>query len=276
MNNKTKIMLGLSILTAGTLAAGATGTFAWFTTNKTATATYQKVTVVGTQGNLNVAIEGVTTGTGSTKESGTNVFAEGGTISDVSSKDGLTFYQPDWKNQAGNDQEVNTVKNVSDKQGYFVQYLINVSNASTEGSAITAKLTGLTITATKDGESADLAKWVRVAVLPGATKKTDKNFLEKGAAEATLYQTDTSLNSYVDGTTTTADKKMNINTTTIFEAKSVLDKELPIDTELKANKENSANIGVAVWVEGTSATSQDAIKQAQISVALTFSAEDVA
>lgn len=269
-------MLGLSILTAGTLAAGATGTFAWFTTNKTATATYQKVTVVGTQGNLNVAIEGVTTGTGSTKESGTNVFAEGGTISDVSSKDGLTFYQPDWKNQAGNDQEVNTVKNVSDKQGYFVQYLINVSNASTEGSAITAKLTGLTITATKDGESADLAKWVRVAVLPGATKKTDKNFLEKGAAEATLYQTDTSLNSYVDGTTTTADKKMNINTTTIFEAKSVLDKELSIDTELKANKENSANIGVAVWVEGTSATSQDAIKQAQISVALTFSAEDVA
>lgn len=276
MNNKTKIMLGLSILTAGTLAAGATGTFAWFTTNKTATATYQKVTVVGTQGNLNVAIEGVTTGTGSTKESGTNVFAEGGTISDVSSKDGLTFYQPDWKNQAGNDQEVNTVKNVSDKQGYFVQYLINVSNASTEGSAITAKLTGLTITATKDGESADLAKWVRVAVLPGATKKTDKNFLEKGAAEATLYQTDTSLNSYVDGTTTTADKKMNINTTTIFEAKSVLDKKLSIDTELKANKENSANIGVAVWVEGTSATSQDAIKQAQISVALTFSAEDVA
>lgn len=276
MNNKTKIMLGLSILTAGTLAAGATGTFAWFTTNKTATATYQKVTVVGTQGNLNVAIEGVTTGTGSTKESGTNVFAEGGTISDVSSKDGLTFYQPDWKNQAGNDQEVNTVKNVSDKQGYFVQYLINVSNASTEGSAITAKLTGLTITATKDGESADLAKWVRVAVLPGATKKTDKNFLEKGAAEATLYQTDTSLNSYVDGTATTEDKKMNINTTTIFEAKSVLDKELSIDTELKANKENSANIGVAVWVEGTSATSQDAIKQAQISVALTFSAEDVA
>ncbi len=276
MNNKTKIMLGLSILTAGTLAAGATGTFAWFTTNKTATATYQKVTVVGTQGNLNVAIEGVTTGTGSTKESGTNVFAEGGTISDVSSKDGLTFYQPDWKNQAGNDQEVNTVKNVSDKQGYFVQYLINVSNASTEGSAITAKLTGLTITATKDGESADLAKWVRVAVLPGATKKTDKNFLEKGAAEATLYQTDTSLNSYVDGTATTEDKKMNINTTTIFEAKSVLDKKLPIDTELKANKENSANIGVAVWVEGTSATSQDAIKQAQISVALTFSAEDVA
>ena len=118
MNNKTKIMLGLSALTAGTLAAGATGTLAWFTTNKTATATYQKVTVIGTQGNLNVAIEGVTTGSG-TSQAGTTTTAQGGTISDVSSKDGLTFYQPDWKGNAGNHAEVNSIKNVSDKKGYL-------------------------------------------------------------------------------------------------------------------------------------------------------------
>ena len=274
MNNKTKIMLGLSVLTAGTLAAGATGTLAWFTTNKTATATYQKVTVVGTQGNLNVAIEGVTNGTGSTKDAGTAVTAEGGTISDVSSKDGLTFYQPDWKNQAGNDQKVNSVKPVSDKEGYFVQYLVNVSNASTEGTAIKASLSGLTITVTKEGQSAELAKWVRVAILPGATKKADKKFLEKGATDATLYQTDTTLNNYVDGTTLN-DGLMTITQTTILEAKSTLETELPISDNLQPNKGNSATVGVAVWVEGTSATSQDAIKNAKISVALTFTATDV-
>ena len=273
MNNKTKIMLGLSVLTAGTLAAGATGTLAWFTTNKTATATYQKVTVRGTQGNLNVAIEGVTKGTGNTDAAGTNVSAEGGTISDVSSKDGLTFYQPDWKDKAGNKQKVNSVKPVSEKEGYFVQYLVNVSNASTEGTAIKASLSGLTITVTKDGQSAELAKWVRVAILPGATKKTDKKFLEKGATDATLYQTDTTLNSYVDGTTLN-DGLMTISQTNILEAKSTLDAELPITDNLQPNGD-AAHVGVAVWVEGTSATSQDDIKNASISVALTFTATDI-
>ena len=267
-------MLGLSALTAGTLAAGATGTLAWFTTNKTATATYQKVTVVGTQGNLSVAIEGVTNGTGSTKDPGPAVTAEGGTISDVSSKDGLTFYQPDWKNRAGNDEKVNSVKPVSDKDGYFVQYLVKVSNASSEGTAIKAGLSGLTITVTKDGQSAALADWVRVAILPGATKKADKNFLEKGATDATLYQTNTTLDSYVDGTTLN-DGSMTISHTTILEAKSTLDAELPISDNLQPNSGNAATVGVAVWIEGTSATSQDDIKNAQISVALTFTATDV-
>lgn len=268
-------MLGLSVLTAGTLAAGATGTLAWFTTNKTATATYQKVTVVGTQGSLNVAIEGVTNGAGSTKEAGTTATAQGGTVSDVSSNDGITFYQPDWKDQAGNENAVNSVKPVSDKDGYFVQYLVNVSNASTEGTSIKASLTGLTITVTKDGQSAEMAKWVRVAILPGATKKTDSTFLEKGNATATLYQTDTTLNKYVNGTTLKDENKMTIDTTTVLEAKSTLAKELAISDNLQPNKANSATVGVAVWVEGTTADKQEAIKGAEISVSLTFSATDV-
>ena len=275
MNNKTKIMLGLSVLTAGTLAAGATGTLAWFTTNKTATATYQRVTVVGTQGSLNVAIEGVTNGAGSTKEAGTTATAQGGTVSDVSSNDGITFYQPDWKDQAGNENEVNSAKPVSDKDGYFVQYLVNVSNASTEGTSIKASLTGLTITVTKDGQSAEMAKWVRVAILPGATKKTDSAFLEKGNATATLYQTDTTLNKYVNGITLKDENKMTIDTTTVLEAKSTLAKELAISDNLQPNKANSATVGVAVWVEGTNADKQEAIKGAEISVSLTFSATDV-
>ena len=61
-------MLGLSALTAGTLAAGATGTLAWSTTNKTATAVYNKITAQGTQGNLNISITGVTDTTANGKE----------------------------------------------------------------------------------------------------------------------------------------------------------------------------------------------------------------
>ena len=67
-------MLGLSVLTAGTLAAGATGTLAWFTTNKTATATYKIIVAVGTQGNIKATISGVTDNAIKTKTEGNDFF----------------------------------------------------------------------------------------------------------------------------------------------------------------------------------------------------------
>ena len=106
-------MLGLSALTAGTLAAGATGTLAWFTTNKTATAVYNKITAQGTQGNLNISITGVTDADANGSEGKTTEAAS--TISktaDVSSTNGLTFAQPDWKAEAGNLKGYYKVKDV--------------------------------------------------------------------------------------------------------------------------------------------------------------------
>ena len=44
MKTKAKLVLALSVLTAGTAVAGATGTFAWFTTNRSATLVYSNVT----------------------------------------------------------------------------------------------------------------------------------------------------------------------------------------------------------------------------------------
>lgn len=68
---------------------------------------------------------------------------------------------------------------------------------------------------------------------------------------------------------------MTIDTTTVLEAKSTLDKELAISDNLQPKKANSATVGVAVWVEGTNADKQEQIKGAEISVSLTFSATDV-
>ena len=119
MNNKTKIMLGLSALTAGTLAAGATGTLAWFTTNKTATATYKNIVAVGTQGNIKATISGVTDNAIKTKTEGNDFEATGSAskMSDVSSKDGMKFAQPDWVSKAGSD--FHSIKDVSTLPGYF-------------------------------------------------------------------------------------------------------------------------------------------------------------
>ena len=57
MKTKAKLVLALSVLTAGTAVAGATGTFAWFTTNRSATLVYSNVTAVNNHGTLEVELE---------------------------------------------------------------------------------------------------------------------------------------------------------------------------------------------------------------------------
>ena len=149
MNNKTKIMLGLSVLTAGTLAAGATGTLAWFTTNKTATATYNNIKVVGTQGNLGVeikAVNGDATIANDAEHATSTATGTGAFTSDVSSNDGIHFYQPDWTSVSGTADNVafNKVNNVSNKTGYFTQYQITITNKASEDAAtVNVALKGL-------------------------------------------------------------------------------------------------------------------------------------
>ena len=130
MNNKTKIMLGLSALTAGTLAAGATGTLAWFTTNKTASATYNTITAKATQGSIKAKITGITdkTVTSSEYTAEATVTSASSYTADVSSTDGIHFAQPQWVSKAGNDQPYNKIENVSNKENYFTQYFITLQN----------------------------------------------------------------------------------------------------------------------------------------------------
>ena len=55
MKTKSKLLLALSALTVGTVAAGTTATFAWFTTNRTAEAHMTNVTASNRNGNLTIA-----------------------------------------------------------------------------------------------------------------------------------------------------------------------------------------------------------------------------
>ena len=56
MKTKAKLILAMSVLTAGVVAAGATGTFAWFTTNRAAQLNYTSVTAQKNAGNLDVVM----------------------------------------------------------------------------------------------------------------------------------------------------------------------------------------------------------------------------
>ena len=287
MNNKTKIMLGLSALTAGTLAAGATGTLAWFTTNKTATATYSKITVQGTTGNLKVEINGLTDKNVTKTDDKVNATATGvqSSTSDVSSKDGINFYQPDWKGTQGNDQPYNKIKDVSHETGFFTQYLVTIKNdvGTATNSKLDVYLSGVEITVSGDTQNT-YTKWVRVAVTSIATEDdVKKGFLKAGEGSQTyVFESDVSLDSYVSGADTVAGDKLSSKISTTWEA-GVLNAtgtNLSIEPTAWKNLPNEAGsfktLGVSVWVEGTSANNQDDIKNKEISVKLTFSSKDSA
>ena len=282
MNNKTKIMLGLSALTAGTLAAGATGTLAWFTTNKTATATYNNITVQGTQGNLNVSIKGVTTyGNdaifGATAETKGKAF-----ISDVSSQDGLAFTQPNWKTSAGNntDLEINGVNTVTEASGYFTQYLVTIKNVSkkegaddTNAAASTKLNVSLSSVSITGGTNA--LTWTHVAINQNVVaKETDKDSYlvpESGKTASLLaffQEEDKTKNQYVSNAVAnpiTMGQVLKTCTTA-----PTLSSETKAENFVTLENNKSITLGVSVWLEGTMADTQDTAKGEQVAVTLTF------
>lgn len=282
MNNKTKIMLGLSVLTAGTLAAGATGTLAWFTTNKTATATYNNITVQGTQGNLNVSIKGVTTygndaGFGPSAETSGKSF-----ISDVSSQDGLTFTQPNWKTSAGNDDniEINGVNDVTDASGYFTQYLVTIKNVSkkegaddTQAAASTTLKVSLSSVSITGGTNAQ--NWTRVAINQNVdANENDKNsyLVAKGGTASLLaffQNEDKAKNQYVSKPATTDPTTMG-NVLKNCDKAPTLSRETKAENFITLKNNESTVLGVSVWLEGTMANTQDTAKGEQVAVTLTF------
>lgn len=275
-------MLGLSALTAGTLAAGATGTLAWFTTNKTATAVYNKITAQGTQGNLNISITGVTDTTANGTEGKTTEAA--GTLSktaDVSSTNGLTFAQPDWKAEAGNSRSYYKVKDVSTETGFFTQYIVSITNKG-EGT-VNLYLDGSSaIGGTEIGHNESLQKWTRVAIIVGAeseggflkTTKTKADYLfqKKPVSEANAAK-------YVAPTDDAGDALtlLDCNPTPVnsFETVASATDEALAKQIVKENVAagETVKVGVAVWLEGTMQDDQDNAKTGQISVTLGFAAK---
>ena len=265
-------MLGLSLLTAGTLAAGATGTFAWFTTNKTASATYSNIIAKSTTGSLGISMHGITEPSLSNgSEAKDNVASLTGTtsyVTDVSSGDGVTFAQPKWKTNAGNDKPYYEVTDVSSKAGYFTQFYITLQNNG--GAAVTVYLdTGTKVSAATTGDSSKndaLASWTRVAV----------NNLDQGTsvvASGTKIFGGTAMgNKYVAPTEsageTLALQDLSATVLTTFSdiSAGAVENQKLFALEAGAHK----NIGVSVWMEGTAATSQDNAKGGIVNVDLKF------
>ena len=305
MNTKTKMMLGLSVLTAGTLAAGATGTFAWFTTNKTAVANYTKITARADTRKLKIDMGGLTDTNLTEKSNYTaatttadeawadqvSLDSSASYVSDISSNDGMNFVKPIWVNGAANEAYVEKdLKTVASADNMYTQYYVKLTNTGSAAMKVFLNQT-CAITATDSSKDADtnLAKWTRVAVVSfGETKPT------VGATTGTLAWlfenkiTETvEKGKYVSGTekdTTITDSDKykltlgdvadtthvvgtfdTITSTSTNDAKGYL-------ASIEANK--SVYYMISVWLEGTENNNQDKADTGSIDVKLGFSGID--
>lgn len=293
MKTKAKLVLGLSLLTAATLTAGATGTFAWFTTNRTATMTYQNIVAQSVGGNLEAHIHPLSD-TGATVTTTTDGVEESLTgkrsyTADVSSGDGVAFAQPKWKTIAGNDQAVYSVADVSANKDnkYYTSYYISLKNKGATGSkSLNVYLTSgsqITAAATPSGAGAEadgkLAGWTRVALnLQGADTPTMSN----AKAEHTIILNGTAAsNAYVTSKAAEIEKLSGDTTVyhTIAEGTYLTSGSVPVasdDTKGKqfvatVEAQATVNVRVTVWMEGTAADNQDKAIGAAINVKLVFS-----
>lgn len=284
MKTKSKLLLALSALTVGTVAAGATGTYAWFTASRTATMNITNITATNTRGNLNIGyfdLEAEAEVNGNT--SNTVDFNVTTPLYDVSSRDGAAFYAPVW----GTGNTPIAYKTTTD--GYLT-FGIVLSNQGTDPISCYFDSANSSITGTGNEP---LARWTKVAINSqgsGDTQPTSfgTNDITQPGHFVFMQNTEGSeagsLKTYVDGTTTD-DTATYAEGDNFFTTVAGVD---PMPTDNQNNEElacylgdiqgttgiNTLYVTVSIWMEGAIVQNQNDASGKTISIKLAFGALD--
>ena len=301
MKTKSKLVLALAVLTAGTAFAGASGTFAWFTVNRSAILTYSKVTAQATGPNLEAKFLATVAGVTSTLSNGADsqtATSSASYTADISSADGITMAKPNWITEAGGaGTGIAGVSEVTDVSKYFTRFIIKVTNTAADGQgdldlyldtncAITANSTSGD-NVTKD---ASLAKWTRVGVVYlGTTAPTDvDDWVASGTVKPVIFENadagstkgkyvevNGSANSlvYADIPSTT-NYSTAVSTDFVVDSSSARTSKNYIGTVEDNN--TTAYLGVTVWMEGTELANQDAAKGGSVDIKIGLSSREAA
>jgi len=286
MKTKAKLVLGLSLLTAATLTAGATGTFAWFTTNRKATATFNTITAKSVEGSLTITMgtmtekdDQKTNGEIATATSATLTGTTSGTT-DVSSQDGVSFAHPNWTSTAGNTAE-NGVKGIADvsdltkygKKGYWTAYYIGLKNGGGNKADVYLNTGSEVTAASSEGKDTNAASWTRVAInLAGASApnslKADGTKVIQGSSAGTNYVAVNATATQYSVTTANPVALAKLNDViAATDLSTISDQKL---VTIEAGK--IQYLTVSVWLEGTAEDNQDAAIGGSVNVTLNFAA----
>ncbi len=284
MKTKAKLVLALAVLTAGTAFAGASGTFAWFTVNRSAILTYKSVKAQATGPNLEATflapIANVTsTYSGAGDQAATSADSY---TSDISSGDGVTMAKPNWITDSGAaGTAIAGVSQVYDASKYFTRFIIKVDNTAATGEgnlnlfldtncAIAANATS----GTQKTKDETLAKWTRVGVVnlgataPAAASSWATSSWSAASGKPIIFENadgSSTKDKYVavapdaDSLIYAALPSTTTHTTavsTAFVVNSSSDTS-SVNYIGTVNAASSVYLGVTVWLEGTEATKQD-------------------
>lgn len=187
MNNKTKIVLGLAAMVAGTVGVGTTATFAWFTVQNTASIVFNNAHVISESASITatyVKVDNNHLGSLSKDENGNDVWTADATgvtwaaqpanagfsitgaqtqVTDISG-DGKTFYKPNWLNGKSGIQasSIPTIANTAAKSVY-VAFGIKLHNNGTSTTRVYLDNT-CRLTYGSGAHDADAAKSTRIAL----------------------------------------------------------------------------------------------------------------
>ena len=191
MKGKTKALMAISALSVGALASAGASTFAWFQVNRTVALAYSSVTMQNRSAELSGQLIGLDGATATGNANAQTISGATSTASDVSSKDGKTFYSPDWGMKIGNNESPVRVNDVSEggANTYYAEYAFSLThkgikageagyNAKTDRPFEVYLTTGTKVFAHDDSDEAQkkaneaATSWTRVAILQGEHPET--------------------------------------------------------------------------------------------------------
>jgi|GEM_PF-6394131 len=294
--DKTKAtFIVLSSFLALAATSAGVSTLAWFNLNRTSSLALSKVTIHKVAGSFHAHIydingsdSGVDTDDPSYESGVEETLRASSSMDAVSSRDGLTFYRPVWKETAGAGRpaySIDTIENTDD-HSYYTQFLftlVNIGNANLD-----IYLSPSTLIAPDNGSSnsAALATWTRVAINEYDTSvglspdKDDflagdlKMVFENKTGSVTKGRGDT----YIESDVLQADETPKIVTYANDDPHFYIEDMEPIvDIESTSKQFFGTFVPneihyyvVSLWVEGTEADAQEDADRGAIALSLAF------
>lgn len=298
MKTKSKLLVALSALTVGTVAAGATATYAWFTTSRTASATISNITAKNPNGSLSISIDNVKNlnkATGNGSAAATATFGNDPLI-DLSSKDGTYFYTDYVSSGNTSFSDDNTPDGyVEYNRGTgFVQFSLTITNTAESGIGsldvyLDPANTSINPVLSSDDEDVAMADWIRVAVAKQASATGTHTMTDLTSAGNLVFMDNENGsdvdNKYVNSegtlaTYSTPDAENFYSTIASIpsiedqDGKGTVANEDEVSTYLGTIAgQESIYLTCAIWLEGTCAIS-DAANGGLVNVVLGFTGLD--
>ena len=298
MKTKSKLLVALSALTVGTVAAGATATYAWFTTSRSASATIQNITAKNPNGSLSISITNIQ-GLGSPSGNGTaSASATFGSkpLIDLSSKDGTYFYSDYVSSGNSSFSDDNTPDDYVEynRDTGFVQFSLTITNTAESGIGsldvyLDPANTRINPVQGDDAKDQAMANWIRVAIAKQASATGTHTMTDLTSAGNLVFMNNTNLSDvddqYVDNSgviATYSDPAAENFYSTIDTIPSIEDQDgkgaaantTAVSTYVGTIKgTESIYLTCAIWLEGTCAIS-DAADGGLVNVVLGFTGLD--